>query len=68
MTTRQVGAVVEKALSGNFFTADLKRVKEAVETLPWVASATVRRVFPDRLIVEVERRKALALYDVAKEA
>lgn len=63
VTTRQVGAVVEKALSGNFFTADLKRVKEAVETLPWVASATVRRVFPDRLIVEVERRKALALYE-----
>ena len=36
VTTRQVGAVVEKAVSGNFFTADLERVKEAVETLPWV--------------------------------
>lgn len=63
VTTRQVGAVVEKSVSGNFFTADLGRVKEAVETLPWVASATVRRVFPDRLIVEVERHKALALYE-----
>ena len=38
-------------------------MKEAVETLPWVACATVRRVFPDRLIVEVERHKALALYE-----
>ena len=36
VTTRQVGAVVEKAVSGNFFTADLGRVKEAVEkTVEW---------------------------------
>lgn len=63
VTTRQVGEAVEKSVNGNFFTTDLSRVREAVEVLPWVESATVRRVFPDRLVVEVTRRRAIALYE-----
>lgn len=38
---------------GEFFNVDLHNVKDQVETNPWVDSAVVSRVWPDRLMVEV---------------
>lgn len=63
VSTRQVAEIVEKTVTGNFFTADLTRVRDALEMLPWVASATVRRIFPDKLVVELRRHKPMALYE-----
>ncbi len=40
--------------------ADPYEVKARVESLDWVASARVRRLWPTTLIVEVERRRAYA--------
>lgn len=54
---------VQKSLNGGYFTADLKQVKKAIEELPWVAQATVRRVYPNRLVVDVTPYQALALYE-----
>jgi cell division protein FtsQ len=46
-------------IKGNFFTADLETVRIAFEAVPWVGKATVRREWPDRLIVRVEEHRAL---------
>jgi cell division protein FtsQ len=47
-------------LTGSFFSLDLAAVREAVESLPWVTRASVRRIWPGTLVVWVQEREALA--------
>ncbi len=47
-------------LRGSFFSLDLDAVREAVESLPWITRASVRRVWPGTLVVHIEEREALA--------
>ncbi len=47
-------------LQGGFFSLDLEAVRSAVENLPWVTRASVRRVWPHSLVVRVHEREALA--------
>ena len=37
----------------NFFSVDLKKMKRALEQVPWVAKVSVRRRWPDTLTVEI---------------
>lgn len=50
-------------LSGNFFSIDLQRARQAFESVPWVRLAVVRRVWPDRLAVRLEEHRAVALWE-----
>lgn len=50
------------ALAGNFFSIDLQKTRAAFEAVPWVRRATVRRVWPDRLVVRLEEQHAAALW------
>jgi cell division protein FtsQ len=49
-------------LAGNFFTADLQRAKRAFESVPWVRQAVVRRVWPNRLTVQLEEHRPAAVW------
>ncbi|HJV50564.1 MAG TPA: cell division protein FtsQ/DivIB [Noviherbaspirillum sp.] len=49
-------------IKGNFFTADLDAVRQAFEAVPWVRKATVRREWPNKLIVQVEEHEALGTW------
>ena len=60
LTREQVEAAVRGRLAGNFFAVDVATVRAAVEALPWVRRAAVRRVWPDRLEVTVEEHVPLA--------
>jgi cell division protein FtsQ len=46
-------------LRGNFFTADLDNVRQAFESVPWVRRASVRREWPNHLIVALEEHEVL---------
>jgi cell division protein FtsQ len=49
-------------LAGNFLTLDLPAVRRAFESVPWVRHAVVRRVWPNRLRVQLEEHRAVALW------
>lgn len=49
-------------LAGNFMTLDLDRTKRAFEAVPWVRQAVVRRVWPNRLRVQLEEHRPVALW------
>ncbi len=49
-------------LRGNFFTIDLDAVRQAFEAVPWVRRASVRREWPNRLIVELEEHEVLGIW------
>lgn len=51
-------------LAGSFFTADLGAARAAFESVPWVRRASVRRVWPDRLVVQIQEHRAAALWQV----
>ena len=46
----------------SLFTFDLDAARERVETLPWVAQATLRKLYPDTLEVTVMERLPYALW------
>ena len=57
-----LGANVTSRLAGNFFTLDLANTRQLFEATPWVRQAIVRRVFPNRLRVELQEHQAAAYW------
>lgn len=55
-------------LAGNFFSLDLARAKQAFEAVPWVRQAVVRRVWPNRLRVQLEEHHAAAYWETENGA
>jgi len=49
-------------INGNFFTTDLEQVRTTFEAVPWVRKASVRREWPNQLIVQVEEHEALGTW------
>ena len=60
-------ANVATRLTGNFFTADLSRVRSAFEGVPWVRLASVQREFPNRLRVTLQEHQPVAYWGEAGE-
>lgn len=57
-----VRAAIAGRVQGNFFSVRLDDVRRAFESVPWVAAASVRRAWPDRLVVTVREHRALGLW------
>jgi cell division protein FtsQ len=49
-------------IKGNFFTVNLDAVRIAFESVPWVRKATVRREWPNKLIVMLEEHVPLGTW------
>jgi len=47
-------------------TADLKQIRNSIEALGWVEAARVERHFPKGLVIHLQERQALALYQSAE--
>lgn len=61
-TQRAMTGVV-RSLAGGFFTLDLDATRLAFEAVPWVRQATVRRLWPNRLLVRVQERVPVAAWN-----
>lgn len=58
----QIRSAIAGRLAGNFFTMRLADSRAAFESIPWVAAASVRRVWPDRLVVHLIERRAVGIW------
>ncbi|HET7866189.1 MAG TPA: cell division protein FtsQ/DivIB [Burkholderiaceae bacterium] len=62
-TVPLVRAIVLPRLSGNYFSLNLREARRTFESVPWVRRATVRRVWPNRLVVTLEQHRAAAYWE-----
>ncbi|MCL2345130.1 MAG: cell division protein FtsQ/DivIB [Desulfobulbus sp.] len=62
----EVEQVLRPALKGNFFSINLEAARGALERLPWVRQAQVRRVWPAGLEVRIEEQQAVARWGEGK--
>jgi cell division protein FtsQ len=60
-----VQAMVQPALAGGFLNADLERIRDQLEALPWIYRATVRRRWPNALEIHVEEQLPIARWGEA---
>jgi len=58
-----VRAAIVGRLHGNFFTLSLEQARRAFEAVPWVAAVSLRRAWPDRLVVTLTEHRAVAVWD-----
>ena len=56
----QIEHAARSALSGNFFTVNLETAQAAFESMPWVRSASLRRLWPDGVQLDIEEHRAAA--------
>jgi cell division protein FtsQ len=47
-------------VKGSFFNVDVVKVRQAAEALPWVNQVQVRRIWPDKLLLQVAEHRAIA--------
>ena len=48
---------------GNFFTLDVTKVQNKVESLPWVRRASIRKQWPNRLVVYLHEQQPVAWWN-----
>ena len=58
---------MEKALwpfvGEGFFSLDIQRVRNVLSDRPWIESISIRRIWPDRLVVRIVEKKPVARWD-----
>lgn len=52
-----IEAQVRENLQGNFFSVELSDIANEVEKMPWVQAASVRREWPNTLLIEVTEQR-----------
>jgi len=55
--------LIEQHTQRGFYGMDVESIRESVESLPWVAHAHIRRVWPAQLNVSVEEHEPAARYN-----
>lgn len=59
----QIETIIIKNLKGGFFSLKESELKNSLTTLPWVDAVSIRRVWPDTLVVSLSEQKALARWN-----
>ncbi|GMV54942.1 MAG: hypothetical protein AMXMBFR6_07470 [Betaproteobacteria bacterium] len=68
VTVEQISFAAKRSITGNYFSMDVDVVRQAMERLPWVRRADVRRVWPDRIELALEEHVPVARWRPADGA
>ena len=60
--TSELAVLEQLELGGSLLSFDVAGAQERVAKLPWIAHASVRKFFPDTLVVDIEERRPFALW------
>lgn len=63
VTAASVRTAISGRLAGNYLTMRLEDTRRLFETVPWVAHASVRRVWPNGLRVTLTEHRALGVWE-----
>lgn len=55
-------SIIEKYTQTNLYLLDVDALEADIETQPWVRAVTLRKAWPDQLIVEVEEQRPVAFW------
>jgi len=55
-------AVIEPHMMQSFFMLDVQSIQQALSQEPWMAHSSVRRVWPDTVLVQVQEHEPLAFW------
>jgi len=58
----QLQVAVAPYVTGGFFTVDVVSIRAAAEALPWVYKASVQRVWPETVRVQIEEQQPVAYW------
>src|SRR5215467_13099023 len=61
-STEVIRQTVSEFISRGFFGLDVGAVQAHLSALPWIASASVQRVWPDRLVISLKEQIPLARF------
>jgi cell division protein FtsQ len=53
---------LKQALTGDYFTADIEAIRNALLLLPWVQDASIRRQWPSTLQIRITEKQAVAYW------
>lgn len=56
----ELESIISRAMSGGFFLLDVSQIQSALKELQWVSAVTVRRVWPDVLVIKIEEHVPFA--------
>lgn len=56
----EIERAIEPLVKSGYFTADLESIKLVLESLSWIKSVDVRRVWPNALLVHINEKQAIA--------
>jgi cell division protein FtsQ len=62
LTKEEVLAASGLSPANSLLFADLAEVRRRIKALPLVAEATVRKLYPDRVVIQIEERQPFALW------
>ncbi|NKC16135.1 MAG: FtsQ-type POTRA domain-containing protein [Gammaproteobacteria bacterium] len=59
----ELTARIAATLSDDFFSVDVRAIRVVAAELPWIEEVAVRKIWPDKLHVQVRERQAVARWD-----
>ncbi len=61
----QVEKILTPLLSGGFFNSNVEEIRDAALTLPWVKNVYVQKIWPDKVNIVLEEKRALSRWNNA---
>lgn len=60
---KEIESVLQQYIGAGFFSLDIQQVQTKLQQQPWTESVSIRRVWPDQLLVIIAEKKPVARWD-----